>query len=152
MITKKVNKVKKILSLILVLAFFVVNIPAYALSEVDSIGLRDMRVQPDEPANAPRWTDYVPAKYQNPRTDFRRGKAIGELVTGIVLTDLIITCPIGIPMICHSTTKLKNLSYAEKKDKFFDGLEEARNMSTEEQEKYYNKLIKECDLKKQKSK
>ena len=89
MITKKVNKVKKILSLILVLAFFVVNIPAYALSEVDSIGLRDMRVQPDEPANAPRWTDYVPAKYilyntyKNPILDKKpmlRIKPIPEII------------------------------------------------------------------------
>lgn len=141
---------KKLLSLIFGLTFLFINIPAFALSEADSVGLRDMRVQPDEPANAPRWTDYVPAKYQNPRTDFGRGKARGELITGIVLTDLIITCPIGIPMICHATTKLKNLSYADKKVKFFDGLEEAKNMSPEEQEKFYQNLIKECNLKKQK--
>ena len=139
---------KKILSLIL-LVFFVVNIPAYALSEADSIDLRDMRVQPAEPANAPRWTDYVPAKYQNPRTDFKRGKARGELITGIVLTDLIITSPIGIPMICHATTKLKNLSYADKKEIFFNGLEKAKDINPDEQETYYTSLIKQCNLKKQ---
>ena len=141
---------KKFLSVILGLLIVVFNSPVFALSEANSQDLRDTRVQPEEPSNAPRWDDYVPKKYRNPRTDFSRGKSIGELVTGIVLTDLIITCPIGIPMIYHSTTKLKNLSYAEKKEIFFDGLEKAQNLSSEEQDEYYKELIKKCKLKKQK--
>ena len=97
---------------------------------------------------APKWEDYVPVKYQNPRTDFNRGNAIAELSVGIVLTDLIITCPIGIPMICHATTKMKNLGYAEKKVKFNKGLEEAKTITDpQEREQYYSNLIASCKLK-----
>lgn len=123
-------------------------IPAFALNAEDSEHLRDMRIQPSEPANAPLWVDYVPEKYQNPRTDFKRGNAIAELVGGIILTDLLITSPIGIPMICHSTTKLKNISYAEKKEEFFYGLEEAKKMSEEDQSIHYKHLLKRCKMKK----
>lgn len=94
---------------------------------------------------APRWEDYVPAKYQNPRDDFRRGSAIAEMVVGIVLTDLLITAPIGIPLICHSTTKLKNISYSEKKEFFEEGLKLAETIKdNEEKQKYYKKLLKKC--------
>ena len=55
-------------------------------------------------------------------------------------------------MICHATTKLKNASYADKKEMFFKGLEEAKTLSAEQQEKYYEELIKKCNLKKQKHK
>ena len=95
---------------------------------------------------APKWEDYVPEKYQNPR-NFSRGKSIGELATGIVLTDLIITSPIGIPMIVHSTTKLKNKGYYDKKLKFEQGLEEAAQISDpQERQLAYNKLLKDCKL------
>ena len=57
----------------------------------------------------------VPEKYQNPRTFPNRGKNIAELSVGIVLTDLLITAPVGIPMIVHATTKMKNQSWYEKK-------------------------------------
>ena len=67
---------------------------------------------------------------------------------GIVLTDLLITAPIGIPMICHSTTKLKNIGWKERKTKYFDGLEEAKNIPAEEQEEYYTNLLKKCKMKK----
>lgn len=139
---------KKLLTLFLIFNFLVLNFPAFALSEEESEHLRDMRVQPLEPSNAPMWTDYVPKKYENPRVDFGKGAAITELTIGIILTDLILTAPIGIPMICHSTTKLKNISYANKKEKYFDGLKKAQNISADEQEEYYRNLLKECKLKK----
>ena len=94
---------------------------------------------------APKWEDYVPEKYQNPRNDFRRGSAIAEMVAGIVLTDLIFTAPIGIPMICHSATKLKHISYSDRKEKFEEGLEFAETIKdSKEKQKYYKKLLKKC--------
>lgn len=96
--------------------------------------------------STPVWNDYVPTKYENPR-QFTRGKSIAELSVGIFLTDLIITCPIGIPMIVHSTTKLKNQGYYEKKIKFEEGLQEAEKIKDPvEKQKYYDKLIKDCKL------
>ena len=139
---------KKIIALLLAINFLALNLPAFALSEEDSEHLRDMRIQPSEPANAPLWTDYAPEKYENPRTDFRKGSAITELTFGIILTDLLITAPIGIPMICHSSTKLKNISYSRKKAKYFDGLEESKNVPEAEQEEYYRQLLKKCKMKK----
>lgn len=95
---------------------------------------------------APKWEDYVPEKYQNPRK-FSKGKSIAELAVGVVLTDLIITCPIGIPMICHATTKMKNTSYYHKKIKFENGLAEADKITNSvEKQNYYNDLLKTCDM------
>ena len=139
---------RKLVVLLLLVVVSLTSAPAFALSEIESEHLRDMRVQPKEPANAPSWVDYVPAKYENPRTDFNKKPAVTELIFGIVLTDLIITSPIGIPMICHSTTKLKNISYSNKKEKFFEGIEEAKKLSPEEQEVHYKKLLKKCKFKK----
>ena len=139
---------KKIFTLLLAINFMAINLPAFALSKEESQHLRDMRTQPSEPTNAPRWTDYVPSKYENPRTDFKKGSAIAELTVGIILTDLLLTAPIGIPMICHSATKLKNISYTNKKTKYFDGLEEAKNIPIAEQDKYYANLLKNCNMKK----
>lgn len=95
----------------------------------------------------PVWEDYVPPKYQNPRRDFSRGNTIAELVTGIVLTDLVFTAPIGIPMIVHSSTKFKNISYAKKKDRFEEGLKYAENIEDPtERRVYYKQLLKECKM------
>lgn len=95
---------------------------------------------------APKWEEYVPYKYQNPR-NFGRGKSIAELSTGIFLTDLLITAPIGVPMIVHSTTKLKNKSYYDKKIKFEQGLAEAEKITNPEEKKlYYNRLLKDCKM------
>ena len=99
--------------------------------------------------DAPVWGDYVPQKYENPRTDFKRGNAIAEMIAGVVLTDLLITAPIGVPMICHSATKLKNISYAKKKVKFENGLMEAESIIyPDEREEYYEQLINNLHLKK----
>ena len=96
--------------------------------------------------NPPVWEEYVPEKYENPR-DFSRGKSIAELSGGILLTELLITAPIGIPMIVHSTTKLKNKGYYDRKLKFEQGLLEAEKISDpEEKEMFYKNLLKECKL------
>lgn len=139
---------KKIIAILSFMTILLNIAPVFALSEAESEHLRDMRVQPKEPKNAPRWEDYVPAKYENPRTDFRKAPAVTELTFGIILTDLIVTSPIGVPMICHSSTKLKNISYSKKKTKFFDGIEEAKTLPLEEQEQFYKKLLKKCKFKK----
>ncbi len=101
----------------------------------------------EEMPKAPVWEEYVPFKYQNPRPFPTRGKHIAELSAGIFLTDLLITAPIGIPMICHAVTKLKNQGWYERKQKFEKGLIEAEKISDpKEKEAYYAKLLKECKL------
>lgn len=140
---------RKLFPVLLAILLFSVNAPAFAMSveESEAEGLRDMRVQPMEPADAPKWVEYVPTKYHNPRTDFKKGTAIAELASGIVLTDLLLTAPIGIPMICHSTTKLKNIGWADKKNKYFEGLEEAKNINnSNERQDHYDKLLKKCKM------
>lgn len=103
-------------------------------------------LQDTKDIEAPKWEEYVPHKYQNPR-NFSRGKSIAELSAGILLTDLLITAPIGIPMIVHSTTKLKNKGYYDKKIKFEQGLEEAQTIKDpEEKQKFYNDLLKNCKM------
>jgi|GEM_PF-1209221 len=140
---------KKKMTCLLALMLFAMNVPVFAMSDAmaEAVGVTDSRVQPAEPADAPKWIEYVPDKYQNPRTDFSKGKAIGELSAGIVLTDLLITAPIGIPMITHATTKLKNIGWADKKVKFFNGLEEAKKISNDaERAAFYKKLRSECKM------
>lgn len=140
---------QKILTSLLALIMLFMNVPVFAMSvaESEEAGLVDVRVQPEQPEDAPKWIEYVPQKYQNPRTDFKMGPAIAELSVGIVLTDLLLTAPIGIPMICHATTKLKNIGWADKKNKFFDGLEEANEISNaDERAEYYEKLRAKCKM------
>ena len=121
---------------VVILVCFVTNFLAFAVENKTT----------KETVSPPVWSDYVPEKYENPR-HFTRGKSIAEMSVGIFLTDLIITCPIGIPMIVHSTTKLKNQGYYEKKVKFENGLQEAEKIKDpEEKQKYYDKLIKDCKL------
>ena len=84
-------------------------------------------------------------KYQEPRSFPRRGKNIAELSVGIVLTDLLVTAPIGIPMTVHATTKLKNQGWYEKKQIYTAGLEEAKTITnTEEKKAYYENLKVKC--------
>ena len=140
---------KKCVLLLLALLLVFSNCPVLAMSveESEAAGLRDTRVQPAEPADAPKWVEYIPEKYQNPRTDFSRGSAIAELSVGILLTDLLLTAPIGIPMVCHSSTKLKNIGWADKKNKFFAGLEEANTITdADERAIYYRNLRKQCKM------
>ena len=50
-------------------------------------------------------------------------------------------------MICHSTTKLKNVGWAQRKAKFFDGLEEAEKITDDnERQLYYDKLLQNCKM------
>ena len=115
-------------------------------SEVETINTQNSTTSQQTGVQAPKWEDYVPEKYQNPR-QFRKGKSIAELSVGILLTELIITSPIGIPMIVHSTTKLKNQGYYEKKIKFEEGLENgAKIENPKEQQLYYSNLLKECKM------
>lgn len=96
---------------------------------------------------APVWEEYVPKKYQNPRSFPSKGKNIAELSVGIVLTDLLITAPVGIPMVCHATTKMKNQGWYEKKAIFENGLKEAENISDPaEKQAYYDNLLKKCKM------
>ena len=128
---------KRNLSVFLIICMFSFVAPVFAEKE-----------QTVEP---PKWEDYVPDKYYEPRYDFSRGGAVTELVFGIILTDLIFTAPFGIPMIIHSSTKLKNVSYAEKKIKFDEGLQEAKLISDPvEKQKYYKNLLRRCKLKESK--
>lgn len=145
---------KKIVAFLLLLTFCSINLTASAMSKKEAAeeGLTDARIQSEIPENAPRWTDYVPEKYQNPRTDFTRGSSIAELSVGVVLTDLIITSPIGVPMICHSVTKLKHIATVNKKEKFFNGIEQAQTMTEEQQLAYYPKLLKQCHMTEQQKK
>lgn len=96
---------------------------------------------------APKWEDYVHEKYFNPRTDFKRKTAYFEMASGFFLTDLIFTAPIGIPLIYHSATKIKNISYGERKAQFEQGLKVAETIDDKELKKaYYKTLIKDCKL------
>lgn len=133
---------KIILSL---LTISIISMPAIC-SEVETINTQNSTTSQQTGVQAPKWEDYVPEKYQNPR-QFRKGKSIAELSVGILLTELIITSPIGIPMIVHSTTKLKNQGYYEKKIKFEEGLENgAKIENPKEQQLYYSNLLKECKM------
>ena len=66
---------KKTILSILALSIMVANVPVFAMSntEAENAGVVDSRVQPEQPADAPKWVEYVPEKYQNPRTDFKKG-------------------------------------------------------------------------------
>ncbi len=136
MLLIKGKKMKKFLALMLVMSFVVTNSQALAITPTTT-----------EEVKAPVWEEYVPEKYQNPRSFPNKGKNIAELAVGIVLTDLLITAPIGIPMICHSTTKMKNQGWFVKRQKFEAGLEHATTISDPaEKQAYYVKLKKECGL------
>lgn len=95
----------------------------------------------------PKWEDYLPEKYHNPRGDFKRKTAYGEMALGFILTDFIITAPIGIPLLVHSGSKIKHLSNYEKKKKFERGLVFAESIKDPKlKEEYYQTLIKDCKL------
>ncbi len=99
---------------------------------------------------APVWEDYVPKKYQEPREFPNKGKNIAEMTVGVVLTDLIITSPIGIPMICHSATKMKNHTWYNRKIRFEQGLAQAEKIQNPiEKQQFYNNLLKDCGMVKQ---
>lgn len=125
---------KKILSLLIVFSFIAGNTAVFA-------HVKSTEVQP------PKWEDYVPEKYQNPRADIQRKNAIKKMAIGGFLTDLIITAPIGIPMLCQGITDFKHVSYRDRKKKFYHGLEEAKQIQNpEEKAAYYDALLESCKL------
>ena len=71
-----------------------------------------------------------------------------EMSVGIFLTDLIITCPIGIPMIVHARNNIKHVTYAEKKQKFEKGLAEGKQIKDPaERKEFYEQMVKDCNFK-----
>ena len=130
---------KKTISSLLIMAMISSAPIAMAVTEATTSSTTEVK--------APVWEEYVPEKYQNPRSFPSRGKNIAELSVGIVLTDLLITAPVGIPMVCHATTKMKNQGWYEKKAIFEKGLKEAENISNPtEKQAYYNNLLRECRM------
>lgn len=98
--------------------------------------------------DAPKWEEYVAPKYRNPRTDFSRAASITELAIGGLLTSLILTAPIGIPMVIHGTTKVKMVSYANRKRIFDEEIAKAKSIENpEERAEAYKKILKRCNLK-----
>ena len=98
--------------------------------------------------DAPKWEEYVAPKYRNPRTDFSRAASITELAIGGLLTSLILTAPIGIPMVIHGTTKVKMVSYANRKRIFDEEIAKAKLIEDqEERAEAYKKILKRCNLK-----
>ena len=144
--------IKKVISSSILFSLFFSSM-ALAFEEQENNADINTEINNEISVQAPKWEEYVPKKYREPRDDFSRGSAITELSIGIVLTDLLLTAPIGIPMICHSTTKLKNLGYADKKIIFEEGLKEAEKITDpEEKQAYYNRLLKKCKFNEQKRK
>lgn len=129
---------------VVTILFSLLTTQSLVFAEEVGSGQKNIQVQ----VVAPKWEEYVPEKYQNPRNDFTRASAISELSVGALLTNLIITAPIGVPMICHGVTKFKHVSYRDKKAKFEQGLRTAETIqSPEEKQAYYDKLPRDCHLK-----
>lgn len=95
----------------------------------------------------PKWEEYVPKKYRNPRYFPKKGKHMTELIIGAFLTNTVWFSPIGIPMIYHSVTKMKNHGWYKNKQKFEKGLIEAEKIQDPiERKKYYKKLLSDCHM------
>ena len=130
---------KKIIATMIV-ALFAASPIAFA-RDIEHVTTSQDAVQP------PVWENYVPKKYQEPRSFPNKGKNIAEMSVGVVLTDLLITAPIGIPMICHSATKMKNQTWYKRKIKFEEGLKQAESIKNpQERQVYYDNLLKECKM------
>ena len=126
---------KKILVSMLILSFAIMQPAVFAVEEIKE-------------AVPPKWEDWVPEKYQNPRTDFSRAAAITETSIGAFLSALVVGIPIGVPLICHGSTKFKHVSYNDKKKRFEKGLAFAQTLDTEaEKQSYYDRLPQKCGLK-----
>ena len=135
---------KKIITITLLLYFLGFNSGVFALNEAENVQNSTLTI----PVDAPVWDDYVAPKYRNPRTDFSKGASITELSIGAVLTSLIITSPIGIPMVIHGTTKVKMVSYANRKRIFDEEMAEAITIEDPAlRAKEYEQILKRCHLK-----
>lgn len=146
---------KKIFCFLLSVGILSINM-AFAIDEFASPeNFEGVQVQiPTETApkivnnDAPKWEEYVAPKYRNPRTDFSKGGAIAETSIGGVLTSLIITAPIGIPMVIHGTTRIKMVSYANRKRIFDEEIAKAKLIQDDSlRAEAYTKTLKRCHLK-----
>ena len=132
---------KKLISLLLLTSFLCVNI---CFAEDVLLNETTATVHDD----APVWADYVAPKYQNPRHDFSKKNGMTELIVGAVLTDLILTAPIGVPMIIHGSTKIKMVSYNKRKQIFDKEIAEAQLIEDDaERQAAYRATLKKCKLK-----
>ena len=135
---------KKIIAITLLLYFLGFNSGAFALNEGANVENSTLTI----PVDAPAWEDYVAPKYKNPRTDFSKSASITELSIGAVLTSLILTAPVGIPMVIHGTTKVKMVSYANRKRIFDEKMAEAITIEDPAlRAKEYEHILKRCHLK-----
>jgi len=132
---------KKIFSLLLLTSFLSVN-----MCFAEDVLLTETTATAHD--DAPKWADYVAPKYQNPRHDFSRKNGMTEIIVGAVLTDLILTAPIGVPMIIHGSTKIKMVSYNNRKQIFDKEIAEARLIEDDaERQAAYQATLKKCKLK-----
>ncbi len=147
---------KKLFLFILTICILNTNYAALALNSTqESIATDSKQISSDKSKQteisydaAPKWEEYVAPKYRNPRTDFSRAGSITELSIGGVLTALIITAPVGIPMVIHGTTRVKMVSYANRKKIFDEKIAEANLIEDpQERAKAYEKILKRCHLK-----
>ena len=97
---------------------------------------------------APVWEEYVAPKYRAPRSDITLGGAIAETVAGDVLVATIFGAPLGIPLVVHGVSKIKMVSYRNRK-KIFDKLIKEANLIEDEQERAlaYKQALERCHLK-----
>lgn len=138
---------KKIFTLLLTLCVLSINTIALAFED-ENIQIHEGSSAPVIHDDAPVWEEYVAPKYRNPRSDFSRGSSIAELAVGIILTELIITSPIGIPMTVHGTTKIKMISYNNRKTIFDDEIPKAQTIEDDAQRKLeYQRILNKCHLK-----
>lgn len=129
---------KKFLVIIFILSVFFNYSAVFAVEQSDNTEIE-----------VPKWEDYVPKKYQNPRDFPYKGRNIAELSVGITCTLFLFTIPIGVPMIVHATTKMKNSGWYRRKMIFEDGLIEAEKISDlKERQRYYDRLLFKCGMQK----
>ena len=144
---------KKILSILLILGIFSINTSVFAKSkkkekQVETPVEQTTSLQGEIHEDAPVWAEYVAPKYRNPRSDFSKGASITELTIGIILTELIITAPIGIPMVVHGTKKIKMVSYNNRKNIFDEEIAKAQRIEDDtERAQEYQRILNRCHLK-----
>jgi len=146
---------KKFFAFLLVFGVFNINMAVFAIEDLTLPA--NFELQPAQNSevsmtkvndDAPKWEEYVAPKYRNPRTDFKKGSAITETAIGGVLTSLILTAPIGIPMIIHGTTKIKMVSYANRKNIFDEEIAKAKLIQNDSlRAEAYAHTLKRCHLK-----
>ena len=133
---------KKLVVLFLCFILTGINLSVFADTE------NEVQIGTVKHDDAPVWDEYVAPKYRNPRSDFSRKASISELATGVLLTELIITAPIGIPMVVHGTTRVKMVSYNNRKNIFDREIEKAQYIVDDnERAKAYKNILQQCHLK-----